>query len=657
MAVVMLQLVGVSKSFGKRTLFEDVSWRVPARGCVGLVGPNGVGKTTLFKILASLEAADDGQVVTSGQYTIGLLEQEAEFGERCLLDSALEARGDLHELEAERQRLEQALSETPDDAELLAKWEVAQARFESLGGYTAESDAKRILAGLGFVDSDHDKPAASFSGGWRMRILLARLLLAKPDLLLLDEPSNHLDLMTLGWFESFISSYEGASVVISHDRHLLNRMVSTIAELSPRGLTIYPGNYDRYVTAKAERAEQLAAAKAGQDRQIAQTERFIERFRYKSSKAAAVQSRVKALEKVERLSGPDGPARSNLNLRFPPAPRSGNEVIQLNDVHKAFGQNVVYSGVDAVLYRKQRVALVGANGAGKSTLLKLVGGSLATDRGSVSLGHNVELRYFAQHQVDALDLTRTVLAELESITPFDQLPRCRGVLGAFGFRGEEVDKLVAVLSGGEKARLALAKMAMLPSNLLLLDEPTNHLDIESREILETALMSYDGTLVVVSHDRAFVEAVSDTVWEVGRGSVTVHVGGYAAFIDNRKEAPQAPADAVVASTKSTRGQDAKARKRRAAELRNEHSRKTRALRKELEAIEGRLEELEATLETIDAELADPATYEQPDRARQLQLDRAAVDTEQTAGMERWESLSETLEELDQHLAEQLEAVG
>ena len=443
----MIQLSGVSKGFGGHVVFRDVDWDIGDRERIGLVGPNGAGKTTLCRILAGVDEPDTGQVSLPRNVTVGYLPQEAAgSASGSVLGEALSGFDAVWALEREMEDVALSLETTADDA-LTERYGELQHRFDALGGYRLETQARAILSGLGFRADELTRPLTEFSGGWRMRASLARLLLVAPSLLLLDEPTNHLDLASLGWLENFLSGYDGTVVVVSHDRYFLNRMVTSIADLTPDGLVVYPGDYDDFLVEREARRELLEARARNQAKRIAEVERFIERFRYQATKARQVQSRIKALAKVERLEVPG--SRRGIHFSFPEPPRTGRRVATLTDVHKAYGDNVVYTGVNVAVERGDRVALVGENGAGKSTLLKVLAGVLPFERGERTLGAHVAVHYYAQHQLDALDATRTVLEELEAVAPEATHTRLRTILGAFLFSGDAVEKKVAVLSGGE----------------------------------------------------------------------------------------------------------------------------------------------------------------------------------------------------------------
>ncbi len=528
----MFQLSDLAKSFGGRTLFQGATWRIRPGERWGLVGPNGIGKTTLLRIVAGMESADRGSVTRPRASTLGYLAQEVQRGGgTTVLAETCAALPEAGALERRMRALEAEMASAPPAKaeELAALHGELQDRFHQLDGFSVETKAKEILAGLGFKPADFDRPLAELSGGWTMRVSLAGLLLARPDLLLLDEPTNHLDLESVVWLEEFLADYAGAWVVVSHDRYFLNRMVDGIAELRADGIALYAGSYDDYLEEREAREARVIAAAEEQRKKIADMERFVERFRYKATKARAAQSRLKALAKIERIEVPKKRKRA-LRIRLPEPPRSGDVALALDRVRKCYGSNVVYDGLAFELRRGEKVALVGPNGAGKSTLLKILAGSTEIQGGARRLGHNVGSYYYAQHQSEALVPTRTVLEEMRETMPLEPESAVRGILGAFLFSGDDVDKKISVLSGGEKARVALAKMLARPSNLLLLDEPTNHLDLQSREVLESALADFPGTIAFISHDRYFINAICTKVVEVrpgdGRSVLVPYVGDY-----------------------------------------------------------------------------------------------------------------------------------
>jgi len=631
----MIQLDHVQRRFGPQLLFDGLTWMIPRGARLGLVGPNGAGKTTLLRLLAEEDHPDAGALRRAGSVKVGYLPQEVEaVGSGSVLATVLDGHGELRRLE---ERLEGATARlsalAADDPALAAESEaygVLRHRFEALGGDRLEADASAILSGLGVPLARFHEPLAHLSGGWRMRVALARLLLAKPDLLLLDEPTNHLDLEAVDWLERFLAVWEGAFVVVSHDRYFLNRMVRGVVELDRGRLTEFAGGYDDYLEAREARHAALEDMAAQQAKEIARVERFIERFRYKATKARQVQARVKALEKIERV---DAPSRAKaIRFGFPPAPRSGDVVVNAEGVGKAYGATVVFSALDLRLRRGERIALVGPNGAGKSTLLKLLSGRAAPDAGVLALGHNVVVQSYAQHQLEALDPADTVLESLERVAEPGSRPRVRNLLGAFLFHGDDVAKKIAVLSGGEKARVALARMLVRPSNLLLLDEPTNHLDLRSREVLEDALDEYQGTLAVVSHDRYFINRVATAILEVGGGGATLYAGDYDTYLERHA------ADAEASAPAAPRDEKREAR-RLEAEERNRRYRERAAFAERIGPVEREIEHLEARRKEIEAERSDPETYKDAARSRELGRESVEIARSLESLYARWEELA------------------
>jgi ATP-binding cassette subfamily F protein 3 len=632
----LIQLEGVSKAYGGQSLFRGLDWRLAAGERIGLVGPNGAGKTTLCRIMAGLEEADAGRISRAREASVGYLPQEVGgTAGGSVLGMALSGFEEVWQLERDMEEVAVALSTAPDDA-LTSRYGELQHRFEALGGYRLETEARAILGGLGFAAGELSRPLAEFSGGWRMRAALARLLLLRPGLLLLDEPTNHLDLESLAWLESFLATYPGTVVVVSHDRYFLNRMVSSIAELGPEGLALYPGSYDDYLVEREARHELLEARARNQAKRVAEIERFIERFRYKATKARQVQSRVKMLARMERIAVTAEDRR--IRFAFPEPPRTGRRVAHLAGVHKAYGDLVVYAGVDFDVERGERVALVGVNGAGKSTLLRILAGVLPFERGERALGAHVTVHYYAQHQLDALDPARTVLEELTAVAPESGLTRLRTILGTFLFSGDDVDKRVGVLSGGEKARLALARMLARPATLLCLDEPTNHLDLASREVLEEALASFAGTIVFISHDRYFINRVATRVVEVADGRLSTHLGDYDSYLAAKsavvggQESGAPPARTVVAPG----GDRGRRRERPRA------GRAVRELRRRLEQVEAQINALEERLRGLGEALADPGLYGDGERVRAIAQERKSAEEQVAWLLREWEELSEAV---------------
>ncbi len=616
----MLTVSELSKSFGGRILFEDAALQVNRGDRIALVGPNGAGKSTLFTILLGLEEADTGQIAFQRGVRIGFLPQETvPVNHETVLELATTA----------------LQSGAPGSRE-----EPGDEHFSSNDLQQMEAKAKRILRGLSFRETDFDRRARTMSGGWIMRAHLARLLVTEPDLLLLDEPTNHLDLESVVWLQSYLKGYSGAILMISHDRAFLNALVERIVEIDQRKLTAYRGNYEEYVMQKAARQEQALAAFKNQQREIKHLQTFIDRFGAKNTKASQAQSKRKQIERMDRLEAPEMRDR-NIAFRFPQPPRSGRKVMELRDIHHAYGETVVYRGIDLTVDRNQRTVFVGPNGAGKSTLLKLLGGILPVQRGIRELGHNVQVGYCSQHRADILNLDHTVLEEAADCGTRVPEQTVRTMLGAFLFREDEVFKPVKVLSGGEKSRLVLAKLLLNPPNFLLMDEPTTHLDMPSIEALVAALRQYEGTLVFISHDVYFIQSIATSVLHVRSGQLTFYPGGYDYYLD--KTGTESAVAGLVADDRALPVQSApgvkdKNQKRLEAEERQKRSKAKQTLQRELSGIEAKILELERRQKELTSILEQPDGSATSLTPAQAGRDLSIVAQELHVLSQRWEKM-------------------
>ncbi len=528
----MISFSNINKQYGKQLVFVDASFQLNPGEKVGLVGPNGAGKTTLFRMIVREESPDEGEVSVPKKLTIGYFRQDVEEMQgRPVLDEAIAGSGRLGDLHHELEDLHQAMTD-PERAEemdrILERFGEVQEEYEHLGGYGLEAQAREVLHGLGFADDQIDGDAGALSGGWKMRVALARVLLGKPDVLLMDEPTNHLDIESILWLEQFLKSYAGAILMTSHDREFMNRVVTKIAEIDAGEIVTYSGNYDFYERERAIRESNQQAAFARQQAMLAKEQRFIERFKTHAAKAAQVQSRIKALDKIEKIELPK--KRQVVKFEFRTPPRSGDQVAVIEDVHKNYGSRVIYNGFSLTIRRGERWAVMGRNGAGKTTLLKMVAGATAPDSGDVRLGANLTMGYFAQQSLDVLDGDLTIIEQLQKDFPQDGLGSLRTLAGAFQFPGDDSEKRIRALSGGEKSRLAMARMLYNPPNFLVLDEPTNHLDVATKEMLVEALKNFEGTMLFVSHDRMFLRGLSSRVLELGDHRPEVYLGPYEEYV-------------------------------------------------------------------------------------------------------------------------------
>ena len=661
----MLQLSSLTKGFGGRVLFDDVTWQISSGDRVGLCGPNGSGKTTLLRMLAGLDEADGGTVARRSGLTVGYLPQDGlGHSGRSLADEVGAAFQPLLDIQRTMREIEGRLADPAcagdEHDALLERYSELQHRFRDEDGYTIDLKVAGVLNGLGFVPGDFDKPADTFSGGWQMRIALAKLILRRPHVLLLDEPTNHLDLEARNWLEDYLADYPHALVLVSHDRYFLDRVVTRIVEIDRRTLTPYVGTYSEYLVERDARAAALREAKKRQDEEIARIKRFIDKFRYKATKAAQVQSRVKMLEKMTPVEVPS--ERKRVRFSFPDCRKSGRVALELQGVRKAYGPTVVLDAVDVHVARGDRIAIVGPNGAGKSTLMRMLSGAEAPDEGERVEGHNLVAQYFAQDEAARLDPKLTVYDTLGAASSVEMLPAVRNILGGFLFSGDDVTKPVRVLSGGERTRLAVARMLLCPANTLLLDEPTNHLDIDSTNVLLDALDDFGGTLVFVSHDRYFVDKLATTVVEVGDGAAVRYPGTYEDFRwsrAHREKNPPAPdarpapappraAGREPAGTgrppgrRATRdaGRQGRDERRRQAQAERRVKRAQAAREKRIGELERRIAEREGKIKEIEATMASPGFYDDRDAAQPV------VDRHQTLMWEvgdlmgQWEALQQ-----------------
>lgn len=677
----MISLDNLTVSYGGWTLFDNISFLINPKDRIGLVGKNGAGKTTLLRLITGEQQPTSGAVTINGDCTIGYLPQTMRVADTTtLVEEAGKAFEEVLALEAEAARLTAEIAERTDYEsaayeQLLHRLDEAQERYRLLGGDTREADIEKTLLGLGFRRSDFDRATSEFSGGWRMRIELAKLLLRRPSIFLLDEPTNHLDIESIQWLEEYLKNYSGAVLLISHDRAFLDNVTTRTVELSLGKVTDYKVPYSKYVALRAERRAQQKAAYENQQRMIEKTEEFIEKFRYKPTKSNQVQSRIKQLERLERLEIEEEDL-ATLNIKFPPAPRSGQIVAEIREAGMSFGPKHVFSGADFTIEKGDRIAFVGRNGEGKTTLARMIVGQLAPTEGSIRLGANVNIGYYAQNQDDLMDGDFTVYDTLDRVAVGDIRTRLRDILGAFLFRGEDIDKKVKVLSGGERARLAMARMMLEPRNLLVLDEPTNHMDMRSKDILKNAILKYDGTVIVVSHDREFLDGMVDKIYEFRDGGVQEYLGGIYYFLEKRRlaslqeierrdrpanassrsgggagsgaAAPKNGAAAGAPAGASAAGNGAAAKGagtvaapvsgKASYEQRKEQEKLLRKLRKAVETIEASLADLERRIAEYDAKFAAASSYDEADYKAYNDL-KAQYDHQ----MHEWEKASYELE--------------
>jgi ATP-binding cassette subfamily F protein 3 len=670
----MIQLTGLTKAYGERILLDNVTWTVGDGDRVGLCGPNGAGKTTLLRILAGIDDPDEGRVAKPSGLTVGYLPQDGLVHTgRTLIEEASLAFQPLLEVRAEIDRIEHALADPalPDGEHetLLVRYHDLTEIFRRDEGYSIDLRVTQVLEGLGFSKGDFDKPADAFSGGWQMRIALAKLLLGRPTLLLLDEPTNHLDLDARNWLESYLVAYPHPIILVSHDRFFLDAVVTRIADLSLRTITDYLGSYSRYLIERDAKLDRLRKAKQDQDDEIARMRAFIDRFRYQATKAAQVQSRIKMLDKIDPIEVPA--ERKRVHFTFPSCPKSGRMVLEITAAHKAYGGHVVFDDLNLLVERGDRIALVAPNGAGKSTLMRMLSGAEVPDKGARREGHQVVMQYFAQDEANRLDPSKTVYETMEADSAIGMVPAIRNILGGFLFSGDDIYKKAGVLSGGERTRLAVARMLLQPANTLLLDEPTNHLDLDSKDVLLEALDDFGGTLIFVSHDRYFVDRLATKIIAVGHGGIEVYPGTYEQFLWSRREREStrqvAPGAQPARNTSSALPpKTAAASKPRRPEhldghshspmvpsgkTREKHDEKKRSdaehrrQRKEIDArnrriseLESRIADAEREIRDLEAQMAQDGFYENRPVAETAVARHQALMWDVGTLMAQWESL-------------------
>ncbi len=665
----MIQLASLTKTFGDRVLLDSVSWQIDDRERVGLSGPNGAGKTTLLKMLAGLEEPDGGLIVRPSGLTVGYLPQDGlNHTGRTLVEEAglafkplLDMRGEITALE---HRLGEDSGSEDDHGAMLSRYSDLQETFRRLEGYSIDLKITTVLRGLGFTPDDLDKPSETFSGGWQMRIALAKLLLGRPGLLLLDEPTNHLDLEARNWLEDYLSGYPHAVILVSHDRFFLDAVVTRITDIGLRKLTDYSGNYSSYLVEREARMDRLRQQKRDQDDEVAKMDAFINRFRYQATKAAQVQSRIKMREKIVPIEIPA--ERKRVRFAFPSCAKSGRTVLDLRGVRKAYGSRVVFEGANIHIERGDRIALIGPNGAGKSTLMRLLSGVEPPDAGVRTEGHQVVMQYFAQDEATRLDPALNIYQTLAGAAPMHMVPNIRNILGGFLFSGDDIEKPVRVLSGGERTRLAVARMLLRPSNTLVLDEPTNHLDLDSKDVLLEALEDFGGTLIFVSHDRYFVDKLATKVIEIGNGEPLIYPGNYEEFLWSRKQqaaAAAAPSPATVRpgprvqaprakpagpaarppaapNPPSGEGGSYEVRKREEANARRARK-AVDARRKRVDDLETRIADCEQAIRDLEAGMSAPGFYDNHETAKPIIDKHQALMWEVGDLMHQWELLQQT----------------
>ncbi|MBO6523463.1 MAG: ABC-F family ATP-binding cassette domain-containing protein [Balneolaceae bacterium] len=652
----MLQLDNITLSLGDRDLLDGISTIINPGDRVGLVGPNGAGKSTLLKIIMGIQEMDAGQISMAGSETLGYLPQDGVDPDFKLtaIEEVETAFKELFDLEMKVKSIQEQLARVDHDSKeyerLMEKYGELQTQLETSGLYTLRSEIEKVLMGLGFSEDDFNRSTSEFSGGWLMRIALAKLLLREPTYLLLDEPTNHLDIESLQWIEGFLKNYDGAVIVVSHDRAFLDILTTRTLAIRQGSMSDYAGNYSFYEKKWEEERELLVNAQKNQEKQIKETQEFIDRFRYKATKARQVQSRVKQLEKIDRIEV--GDEFASVSFRFPPPERSGQVVMKLENITKRYGDNTVFEGLDYEIDRGDKIAVVGPNGAGKSTLIRILSGNEPIQAGVRKEGHNVTTSYFAQHQADELDLNADPLEVMMQAGSMEKESRLRSILGSFLFTGDDVFKKVKVLSGGEKSRLALAKMLLSPANFLIFDEPTNHLDMSSKNILQQAIQQYEGTCMIVSHDRSFLDPIVNKVLEIQPGRIRTYLGNVSYFLDKKKEEAEQVEEGqkIKNEVSSSSNLSRKEERRLEAERRNALNKKVRPIKLKLEKVEKEIETKEMRKAEIEELMAQTDFYDDNEKVKEVTLEYEELKKSLTDLMYQWEDYSNRIEAVESELS-------
>jgi ATP-binding cassette, subfamily F, member 3 len=650
----LLHLDGITLHFGERPLFDNITTIINPGERIGLVGPNGAGKSTMLKIIAGEQQADSGKIKMSNTATVGYLPQDGVEPDPNLtvLGEVEQAFREILDLREEHQKVQNKLESlkpgSDEHAEAIEAFGKVQHQLENSGSYTLQAEIERILMGLGFSEKDFSRSTTEFSGGWLMRIALAKLLLRNPTYLLLDEPTNHLDIESLQWIETFLKNYEGAVIIVSHDRAFLDSVTNRTLALRRGDMDEYAGNYTFYEKKAAEEMELLKKQYENQKKELKQTQEFIDRFRYKATKAKQVQSRIKQMEKIEMIEIED--EQSEISFRFPTPQRAGQVVLSLNNMVKKYGDNTVFNGIDYQVERGDKIAVVGPNGAGKSTMIRILAGIEPMTSGKREVGYNVTPGYFAQHQADELDPMNSALEEMKLAGSRETETRLRTILGCFLFIGDDVFKKVKVLSGGEKSRLALAKMLLNPGNFLIFDEPTNHLDMQSKNILRQALQQYEGTLMIVSHDRDFLDPIVNKTLEIQPGKIKTWLGNVTYYLDlkSKEDSQTQAAEDKKRDTQSNNNISRKEQRRLEAEKRNALSKKVKPLKKKIEEIEKEIEKLEERKEEIETLMADTDFYNDDEKVKKVSVEYDSIKSSLANHLNKWEEIAGQIEFIEEN---------